>query len=675
MKKQNKWKIALGLSSLFFVAPIAAACSSNDSKLVLGNYSGYMDEDVASELADEYSDYNLSYSFHDDNEVLGGLLSSKVVDTPVGSAYEIARLAKKGLIKKIDWSRFNLKKKDGTKVVGVEDLKDIFSNEVWEISNTYTSYLGDIDKDNKNDLLLEYMIPYFYQDFIFAYRGDEIPQLAAVNNPTWSDIFEVIATNKRFSFKNEVNLGLGKNDSPILIKANKSKVDMISDARTIFDVAKIMDYEKERLVPTVENIEKQINSIKEEIQKTKQNISNAKASNQDTIASENEARLKKLETRMRFIDREKDVNVLLADDSSTRYIESKYDNILNYFKNSSPNTITLKGNSNDILNDLALAEVAGVIAYSGDIAFAINGGEYQDTANQNFYNNLPTSNNIHVVRPKTTFSVLDAFMINSKISKENEDVVYKIINDVVFSGINSEVDEDGNPGIFKWELKELRNKSDKELVDYHKKVEDIMNGRLPDEEIEGTIVDDHGYFYKSMRNFDYVNYSPVLRVIDDYVKDDQDGYLGDNSLLDDVFKETLIDIFKIDVKYQTIKQRVNKHQNTDKLVELFKFIYNEHKDSNDDYMFLKEHLDVVYEELTILQQIKEALKNLDIIKNDEELLLMINNFYLEVINNVKEQKKINQKLRNVFNVKLDTRTLEYPTNDLSSANLKLAFIG
>lgn len=670
-KKKTWWKTLIGLGAVALTTPIiAAACNSNSSKLVIGNYSSYIDEDVANELAQKHSNHNLSYTFYDDNEVLAGLLKSKVIDATVGSAYEIAKLAKRKLIKKIDWKKFGIKKQDGSDqfIENIYDLKPIFTDEVWTISNYYSDYLGDIDGDGKSELLLEYMVPYFYQDFIFAYRGEKISELDETNNPTWNDIFKIIGKqdkDNRFLVENEANLGLGRNNENIIIKANKSKIDMISDARTVYDIAKIMDLEGDKKEKNLAKMQERIKSLQRSIEQVEKILQEPQKYSDDII-EQNKQKLASLKNKIKFAKNELSANVILPDNSSVGYITQKYENILEHFKNARPNSILLKGNSNDVLNDLAMGNVAGAIAYSGDIAFAINGGEYTTDEDSKYFNAKPTAQNIHIVRPKDTLSVLDAFIVNSQIDEENEKAVYEFINSVVFSGINAKDEEDGTKGILKWDLLINREKTQEEIEEYE-------NSLTDDQEI-GSIEDDSGYLYNSMRNFDYVNYSPVLRVIDDYVKDAETGYLGDEGVIYDTFREKIIGFLELDPNYTTKKQRQRKHKSIDDLTEALVLIY-QNNFKNNQFNFDPSYLEQTNDEGTkIVEVINESLKGFEKTIELNDLIEKLTIFYEEAQKIIVDKKTINEILRKVFSVKLNTKTLETPTNDLSTSNLRLAFI-
>lgn len=68
---------------------------------------------------------------------------------------------------------------------------------------------------------MDYGIPYFLQDFIFAYRGEQIPEIS--NASTWAEAIDLISTNDRFKPKN-----------------NKPNLMAIDDARTMFSIPSLI---------------------------------------------------------------------------------------------------------------------------------------------------------------------------------------------------------------------------------------------------------------------------------------------------------------------------------------------------------------------------------------------------------------------------------------------------
>ncbi|MBR2857884.1 hypothetical protein IKE96_01585, partial [bacterium] len=67
--------------------------------------------------------------------------------------------------------------------------------------------------------MLEYCVPYFMQDFVFAYRGNK---LNLSNEANFYDIFKYLINDANFNTKN-------------------SSIMMIDDSRTVFDVCKLIE--------------------------------------------------------------------------------------------------------------------------------------------------------------------------------------------------------------------------------------------------------------------------------------------------------------------------------------------------------------------------------------------------------------------------------------------------
>ncbi|WP_016829210.1 membrane protein [Ureaplasma urealyticum] len=664
-------KIFAGATSLLVFIPIITACSQK-SKLVVGNFDSYMDPDVANEQAKRFRKNNLSYSFYDNNEILGSLIKSKILDVQVASAYEVAKLAKNKLIKKINWSKFDLKDENNQTITSIDGLQKIFTKEVWAISNAYSSYLGDIDNDGKNDQLLEYMIPYFYQDLIFAYRGKKIPSLDdSKKDVYWSDIFKELTrkdgTPNRFLYEQEADLGVGADEkTPISIGKNKTKIVAIDDARTIYDLAKIMELEGDNKNEVIKAINHEIVGINNSINRILKILNDPNIDQE--IKEEDAKELKRLQKQLADKQKELKTNVFLPDSSSVRYIENKLNNISNMFKNTHPNSMHLKANSNDVLNDLAMASVAGAIAYSGDIAFAANGGEYTTEADSKYANMKPTSENFHVVRPKNTMSVLDGFTINSTITIENEQAAYEYLHELCFAGLNKK-NSDGESKILDYGLNIHRNKTPKAIADYENSTEDQSE--------VGNVLEDSGYLYTPMRNFDYVQYSPTIKPIANYVLEPNEGLYGKTGFEGDLLQEKMIEIFEIDPKYKTKKERQRKHKYIALLNEIINYIYNTYQENN-RFVFKDTIINDLYQQKPIKDLIYEYLKNLDL-KVDQRnfvhyLLLKFEAIFANINEEVQERAALNQILRKIFDVQLNTDTLEFPTNDLSISNLKLAYL-
>lgn len=603
MKLKSKWhKLLLATGCLTLIAPIAAACSSN-SKLVISNYDGYINEDVANELANQHKDNGLTYTYHDNNEVIPGLIKSKTVDVAVVSAYTVVGLAKNKLIRKIDWSRFNLiNPETKEKIKTFDELASLYTKEVWAFSSAYDHLLGDIDQDGKPDRLIEYMVPYFFQDFIFAYRGKKINHLHKPD-VTWNQIYQELTrkgADNRFLKENEAQIGT--DNKPYTIRANKAKISLIDDSRTVYDIAKIMEHEGPKRAKTIHEANNQIQELESEIKITKNLINTPNLS--ASIIKQNKDKLANLEERLNFYKLNLHPNVALPKNSTVTEIVDKFNNITDHFKNLPVDSHNLKTSSNDLINELATGQFAAGLSYNGDISFALNGGEYlpEGTDLPEYKNIRPDANNFHFVRPKNTLKVLDGFVISEFIDPYNLNATYEYINDLSFSGLNLP-DYDGSPAILRWDMKIHYNKTDKQIQDYENSPDDV-------EEV-GELMKDMDYTYKAMRNFDYVAYTPVLRSIYDYLLDPNEGYYGHESFQEDDFKKRLIKAFLTDgqAKYTHKKERQRKHADLTTLAKLVMHIHSKNKEENKPFVLEDSMLDGIYKKLTLVYELKNKQEN------------------------------------------------------------------
>ncbi len=148
-------------------------------------------------------------------------------------------------------------------------------------------------------------------------------------------------------------------------------------------------------------------------------------------------------------------NINPIDNVSIEELTSSYINLASYFKDFGEKSI-LFADSNTLLNKIAYNELNGGIFYNGDGIFSSLGGDDQiEINNQTF----------HVVKPTDTLVALDLMTINKNISKNHLDKSYQIINDLCLS----------------------------------------FNEQNAEEEV-------------IFLNFDYVNYTPALNSLYEYIK-------------------------------------------------------------------------------------------------------------------------------------------------------------
>ena len=200
----------IGLIVAIILVPfilLSVSLTVNKRDFVLANYQSYISPSVEKKLAKEYG---LSFDSFETVENAKKLLSSNTADIVATTSYELVNWYNDGLIQKLDWSKFNIG------IDSAADALNLFTDSVQTILQNF-----DIDGDGNKDNLLEYGIPYFIQDFIFAYRGSEITELS--NAQSWSQAIEVISNHDRF-----------KPDS-------KPKLIAVDDARTVYSIPSAME--------------------------------------------------------------------------------------------------------------------------------------------------------------------------------------------------------------------------------------------------------------------------------------------------------------------------------------------------------------------------------------------------------------------------------------------------
>ncbi len=209
-----KKKLFLILSGIILLSiPIiclAVSLSNSKNQLIFGNYSSYMSPKVQSKIANKYG---VEYTYYDSNDYIASNLRNNALDIFVTTSYEISSLASNNLLAKIDWSQFHLEN-----ISNANDALNLFTDPVQTLLNSY-----DLDIDGKNDNLLNYAIPYFVQDLVFIYRGE---QGNISDNASWKDIMNFIINDNRFSNKNHL-----------------PKIGIIDDNRTIFSLSRIIENE------------------------------------------------------------------------------------------------------------------------------------------------------------------------------------------------------------------------------------------------------------------------------------------------------------------------------------------------------------------------------------------------------------------------------------------------
>ena len=383
---------ALAISAGIIALPFSLSMVGNN-QFVFGNFQSYMSNNVMQTLQDKY---DVNWQYYATNAEIPTYIKNKTLDAAVASNNMIAQLAVEGEIQQIDWSKFGLRDSDGNLIKSYKQLQSIVSPATWELCVTLGNEAKLPGWQNKTANLLEYCIPYFMQDFVFAYRGPKIDELS--DNASFYDIFNYITNtsipNNRF------------------IKDNSS-VMMIKDARTTYDVAKLIEHDRDNPNSTV-----QINPNPESWLTT-ENKSNTYA-------------------------------------PSISEITNTYKNISNYYSGGkNKNVITFNSDSGIVLNKLASHEIEGAFLYNGDAVYAASGGDVAEGGS-----NLPVfgddvkdvNDEFHVIIPKDNFVAMDGIVFNKSLSGTKLDTAYKLAYDISLSGLTEgdNLDDKNSDGQYKY---------------------------------------------------------------------------------------------------------------------------------------------------------------------------------------------------------------------------------
>lgn len=207
------------LPFLLFLQP------AND--FVFGNFHSYINEELRNELTNKY---NIKWQYYGSNAQIPTFIQNKTLDIAIATNNTIGKLIKNQSLRKIPWDKFNIKLNETNTVKTYKDLEQVVTPATWKVCEI-------IGKEIGIENLLEYTVPYFMQNFVFAYRGKQIEKLN--NRSDFKQIFDYISQDKEFNSK------LGN-------------VMMIEDSRSIYNTAKLMS-NNPNINPTQNEIS--INSI------------------------------------------------------------------------------------------------------------------------------------------------------------------------------------------------------------------------------------------------------------------------------------------------------------------------------------------------------------------------------------------------------------------------------
>lgn len=382
-KKNSKLKTFATIGSLFIASSsllstfIATGCSSS-SAIRFANWESYMAPGLMDRLKQSY---NVNFPTYATNETIKTKFEG-YYDLAVPTAYEVISMKEDGLLKKIDWSvfgqePFNLYNLDGLNEVPIDNCELDVSN-TSSVYNLFAQATQDalVLYENETGLnLLEYSIPYFLQDFSFAYKKENYEDkvtwykantdqvVVNLNEITWDDILFTISPS---------NNNLDNRFRPI---GSRPMLGSLDDSRNWFDIARLIETKDEAVV---------------------------------------------------------NIDVLQKDETSliSEYRDT-YDQAMDYFSKKNVPAWTYLNTDSGWLSR-TLADPNGINAYlgfNGDILYAAAmGAEEFDS-----YNN----DTMEVIKPKYSFGALDLVVINNNLHGDKEKKVYEILYDVLLNGANA----------------------------------------------------------------------------------------------------------------------------------------------------------------------------------------------------------------------------------------------
>ncbi len=192
---------------------IAVSLTVGKRDFVLANYQSYMSPTVQKELKNKYG---VSFDSFENVEGAKKLITSNSADIVNTTTYEVVNWSKEGIIQKLDWTKFNL-----PGITTAQDALSLFTPSVQAILQAY-DLNGNGVMHEVDDNLLNYGIPYFLQDLVFAYRGNEIPELSG--NVTWKQTIDAIVKDERFHSTNQPHL-IGLDDPRTIYSIPKAMQD------------------------------------------------------------------------------------------------------------------------------------------------------------------------------------------------------------------------------------------------------------------------------------------------------------------------------------------------------------------------------------------------------------------------------------------------------------------
>ncbi len=430
----KKLKIALICSTAFITITTTTGfltSCSNAQNYAFGNFQSYISPSIINSFNDNYK--NVNWQYYASNKQIPTYLQNKTLNACVATNNTVVNLITKKLINQIDWAKYELLEENTNQVItNVSQLESIYTPIVWNIcQNAFSDFVSQN--------LLTYAMPYFLQNVVFVYRGNEIPQLEQPNL-TFTDIFNFIETNKAFKAPNK-----GHN------------ILMVDDPRLLYGISEILKCEKNN---TPVNINPRGGLLNQSPDQT----------------------------------------------PSQQEFSNTYKLVKDFIYNKNAH-VGLQSDSNVIINKLVKNEIQGAFFYNGDAAFAAQGGDYPEHSNI-------TPENFHVVIPKNNIVALDLMVTNITNDPSEQIESLNFIYQLALSGLKTNTYNKYNLPIVKSNL--------------DSKLQDIID----------TDPNTDEYIYSSMINFDYVNYTPTINAIMNFVTS---GYFPS----DDPMKQILIELLDI----------------------------------------------------------------------------------------------------------------------------------
>lgn len=214
----------------------ATSCGSEG--IVFANSESYMSDEIMQNLRIKHP--NISFLPYETNEEIENKFA-RYYDFAVPSTYELLNLKRNDQLAKIDWTKFNIQKEDGSIIQnGIDAISsNIFSKTINTLITKLDQKYREEGYYSTNESILDYGIPYFLQSFSFAYKGKSIPELDAATN--WETTFDLI----------DFNHPIDKRFTP----SDERRIAVVSDARSVYGICNSISYDGVNPPEGVETIE------------------------------------------------------------------------------------------------------------------------------------------------------------------------------------------------------------------------------------------------------------------------------------------------------------------------------------------------------------------------------------------------------------------------------------